>query len=86
MLPVAALHARVRDFCHTITTRSQLTVRATKELVDSIAAGRLTDEQAARWSREAAVAGDMHEGVSAFLERRPPRFAWTAPRLITPPP
>jgi enoyl-CoA hydratase/carnithine racemase len=84
MLPAAALHARVRDFCHTITTRSQLTVRATKDLVDSIAAGRLTDEQADRWSREAAESGDVREGVSAFLERRPPRFGWTGPQLTQP--
>jgi enoyl-CoA hydratase/carnithine racemase len=79
MLPAAALHDRVREFCHTITTRSQLTVQATKDLVDRIAAGHRTDEPAARWRREAAAAGDVQEGVRAFLERRPPRFGWTSP-------
>jgi hypothetical protein len=31
------------------------------------------------WPREAAAAGDVQEGVNAFLERRAPSFGWTSP-------
>ncbi|MGI8331581.1 enoyl-CoA hydratase/isomerase family protein [Actinomadura scrupuli] len=81
MLPAPALHDRVREFCRTVATRSQLSVRAAKDLVDLSAAGRLGDEQAAHWRREAAAAGDLEEGVRAFVERRPPRFGWTGSGL-----
>ncbi|MCW2887187.1 MAG: enoyl-CoA hydratase [Streptosporangiaceae bacterium] len=81
MLPAPALHDRVHEFCHTVTVRSQLSVRAAKDLVDRSAAGRPTDEPVARWRQEAAAAGDVQEGVRAFIERRPPRFGWTGPQL-----
>lgn len=76
VLPADALAARVGEFCRTVASRSQLSVRAIKDIVNAIAAGRLTDEQADRWRREAAEGPDAREGVAAFLEGRPANFTW----------
>jgi enoyl-CoA hydratase/carnithine racemase len=58
--------------------RSLLTQEASKAMIDAIVAtGRVGDELVARWSAELAASDDVDEGVSAFLERRVPRFTWT---------
>ncbi|WP_067816517.1 enoyl-CoA hydratase/isomerase family protein [Actinomadura kijaniata] len=79
LLPAGRLHARVAEFAATLTTRSLLTQRATKELVDALAAGVPAEEKAARWVAEMAAGPDLPEGVAAFLERRRPTFTWTSP-------
>lgn len=67
-----ALHVAER-----IASRSQLTVHATKAIVDAI-----TDrpEEAAglasRWGRLGATGPDLAEGQAAFAERRQPTFTW----------
>ncbi|MET7684769.1 enoyl-CoA hydratase/isomerase family protein [Streptomyces sp. NPDC005423] len=73
LLPAAELGDRVAEFTRTLVSRSQLTQAAAKEFAD----GR-TDRDG-HWAGQAAGSGDTAEGVAAFLERRPPRFSWTAP-------
>ncbi|RKS06382.1 enoyl-CoA hydratase/carnithine racemase [Nocardiopsis sp. Huas11] len=78
VVPESELAHRVTALAATIGDRSQVSVRAAKDLVDAIGAGALTPELVQGWDEEAARSGDLHEGISAFLERRPARF--TAPR------
>ncbi|OIJ65744.1 enoyl-CoA hydratase/isomerase family protein [Streptomyces mangrovisoli] len=71
VLEEGELDKRVAEFTRVLATRSQLTQAAAKEFAD----GR-TDRDA-HWSRQARAATDTAEGVTAFLERRAPRFTWT---------
>lgn len=61
-----------------IASRSQLTVQASKQIIDAIAAGvPERAELAGRWTERAATGPDLVEGRAAFLDRRTPQFPWT---------
>ncbi|WP_406691267.1 enoyl-CoA hydratase-related protein [Saccharopolyspora sp. ID03-671] len=68
--------ARVAALAATIAGRSQLSVRAAKELVDLAARGESLTERAAHWQDVATETGETAEGVTAFLERRPAVFPY----------
>ncbi|MER5392777.1 enoyl-CoA hydratase-related protein [Saccharopolyspora sp. NPDC002686] len=68
--------ARVSELATTISSRSQLTVRASKELVDLAHRGSPLDERAEHWQRTSAETGESAEGIAAFLERRAPDFPY----------
>ncbi|MHC3471364.1 enoyl-CoA hydratase/isomerase family protein [Streptomyces sp. 7R007] len=72
VLPEGELGKRVAEFTRILVSRSQLTQAAAKEFAD----GR-TDREA-YWREQMRGSGDTAEGVAAFLERRPPRFTWSA--------
>lgn len=72
--PADALEKRVAEFARLLASRSQLTQAAAKEF----AAGPVAEDRVAYWAEQARGSGDTAEGVAAFLERRAPRFAWTA--------
>lgn len=71
LVAAGELDKRVGEFVRILVSRSQLTQAAAKEFAD----GR-TDRDA-HWAAQAAGSGDTAEGVTAFLERRAPRFTWT---------
>jgi enoyl-CoA hydratase/carnithine racemase len=71
VLPVDALGKRVTEFARIVVSRSQLTQAAAKEF----ATGR-TDRDG-HWEEQARGSGDPAEGITAFLERRTPRFTWS---------
>ncbi|MEU3286132.1 enoyl-CoA hydratase/isomerase family protein [Streptomyces longwoodensis] len=73
VLPEDELGKRVAEFTRVLVSRSQLTQAAAKEFAD----GR-TDRDA-HWADQARGSGDPAEGVTAFLQRRGPRFTWTVP-------
>ncbi|MCP2340238.1 enoyl-CoA hydratase/isomerase family protein [Actinomadura rupiterrae] len=75
-VPAGTVHDRVAAFTATLTTRSLLTQCATKDIVDTIAADRPVEDLVRSWLDEVVAGGDVAEGVSAFLERRQPRFTW----------
>jgi enoyl-CoA hydratase/carnithine racemase len=79
VLAPEALSQRVYGFARTLATRSQLTLAATKEIVD----GRADGARFRRWQEESRE--EVAEGVAAFMERRDPRFPWsgTAPGDMT---
>lgn len=72
VLPEGGLDERVAEFTRLLAARSPLTQAAAKEFAD----GR-TDRDA-HWAAQARGSGDTAEGVAAFLERRTPRFTWSA--------
>ncbi|MFB7650918.1 MULTISPECIES: enoyl-CoA hydratase/isomerase family protein [unclassified Streptomyces] len=73
VLPEGELDKRVAEFTRVLASRSPLTQAAAKEFAN----GR-TDRDA-HWAEQARGSGDTAEGVAAFLERRTPRFGWSAP-------
>ncbi|WP_344266130.1 enoyl-CoA hydratase/isomerase family protein [Streptomyces sodiiphilus] len=70
VLPAGQLDDRVREFTQALVERSQLTQAAAKEFAD----GPADAARIAHWAEAARAGGEAEEGVSAFLERRPPRF------------
>jgi enoyl-CoA hydratase/carnithine racemase len=72
------LEAEVLGFAEVLASRSALTQRSTKEVVAALTAGRDADPIAGAWYRETVSSGELAEGVTAFAERRPPRFGWSS--------
>ncbi|MGW5770731.1 enoyl-CoA hydratase/isomerase family protein [Streptomyces longwoodensis] len=73
VLPEGELGKRVAEFTRVLVSRSQLTQAAAKEFADGRA------DRDAHWAEQARGSGDPAEGVTAFLQRRGPRFTWTVP-------
>ncbi|MGY1837167.1 enoyl-CoA hydratase/isomerase family protein [Blastococcus sp. SYSU DS0510] len=71
------LDAEAHRFAEVLAFRSALTQRATKEVVAALADGGDGEALAAARYRETIAAGELAEGVSAFAERRAPRFPWS---------
>ncbi len=59
-----------------MTRLSQLTLGASKDIVDRLTARDLDAETAISWVQEAAEGPDLQEGIAAFAERRRPQFQW----------
>ncbi len=76
VVPADQLEGEVRRFADVLASRSALSQRATKEVVADLVAGGDGEGVVSRWYRETIIAGELHEGVAAFAERRPPRFPW----------
>jgi len=84
-VPDPDLDQRVTALTTTLIARSQLTLQATKEIIGTLT-GPAIDAAAERhrdWLHEALRSGEAAEGISAFLERRPPAFGWTGPVSAT---
>ncbi|MER7767885.1 enoyl-CoA hydratase/isomerase family protein [Kitasatospora sp. NPDC096140] len=72
VVPAGELDGNALEFARLLTRRSPQTIGAVK------AALAVPPEQAAQalepWERRSREASDVHEGLAAFLEGRPPRF------------
>jgi enoyl-CoA hydratase/carnithine racemase len=69
------LDAAVQNLAQLLSSRSSTTQRAVKQTIARILDGATADDATHAALRDAALASpDYTEGVSAFLERRPPKF------------
>jgi enoyl-CoA hydratase/carnithine racemase len=80
-VPDAELDERVRALAATLAARSQLTLQATKDIVDALTAPAMdtATERYRHWLDQVLSSGEADEGIAAFLERREPAFPWTRP-------
>jgi enoyl-CoA hydratase/carnithine racemase len=74
VVPVDRLADRAAELAQTIASRSGLTLGAVKDVVTAVAAGGDPQVAAEPWERRSRTAPDAREGLTAFVERRPPRF------------
>jgi enoyl-CoA hydratase/carnithine racemase len=77
LVPADDLEAEVRRFTDVLTSRSELSQRATKEVVAALTEGKDGEATVAPWYRTTITAGELAEGVAAFAERRSPHFPWS---------
>jgi len=72
-----ALAAETEAFAHQIAAASQYSVQGIKATIRRILDGQLDDDaESAEMFRRAHEGVDAAEGVSAFLEKRAPKFPW----------
>src|SRR4051812_2041494 len=76
LVPADELEAEVHRFADVLASRSALSQRATKQVIAALTTGGDGEEEVARWYRDTIASGELAEGVSAFTERRTPRFPW----------
>lgn len=70
-----ALEAATLEFAELLCSRSQYSIRSSKQILQRIAAGQLEDDAFTLALRNDSFDGDDYaEGVRAFLEKRPPVF------------
>ena len=69
-----AIEARVRELAERVASHAPITLRVTKEALRRIQASREVPS-GEDLIRETYASADFHEGVSAFVGKRPPR--WT---------
>ena len=70
------LETEVFRFADVLASRSALSQRSTKQVVAALTAGRDGAAEVEPWYRETISSGELAEGVTAFTDRRTPRFPW----------
>jgi enoyl-CoA hydratase/carnithine racemase len=80
LAPADELDERVDALTAVLASRSALSQAAAKELIALAAQGRQDPDRVRHWMREVRDSGEAGEGISAFLERRTPRFPWRSGR------
>jgi enoyl-CoA hydratase/carnithine racemase len=69
---------RLATLTAVLASRSLLTQSATKAMVAAVLTnGSVTEDVRAHWTRIAASAPDLAEGIAAFVDKREPRFSWS---------
>lgn len=69
-------------FATCLASRSQLSIQAMKQIVDSVTDGADLDPVNARWQEEMTLSGEPGIGIGAFLAKESPRFSWVEPSWV----
>lgn len=79
VVPQPHFWEEVTDFAERLATRSQLSIHAMKEIVDSISDGDDGCLAAvnAHWQEQMALSGEAETGIRAFMAKESPQFKWT---------
>lgn len=79
--PAEGFWHEVATFAERVSSRSQLSIQAMKDIVDVVAEARDELEEASdHWQRLMGQAGDAQTGVAAFLTKQTPVFSWNGDR------
>ena len=74
IVPVAALDDEVDRLARTLASNAPIAMRGMKHTINQIARGALDEAAADRRHRDSMQGTEIREGISAFAEKRPPRF------------
>jgi enoyl-CoA hydratase/carnithine racemase len=74
-----ALLPETLAFATHLANRSQLSIRAMKEIVDATASGGDAEAVASRWQAEVNASDEPAIGATAFIDKERPEFTWRAP-------
>ncbi|WP_413542751.1 enoyl-CoA hydratase/isomerase family protein [Citricoccus nitrophenolicus] len=82
--PAEAFWDEVDEFVDRLASRSQLSIQAMKDIVDTVVSGDDSGAELAQanehWQHLMTTAGDAEAGVRAFLAKRTPEFTWNGGR------
>jgi enoyl-CoA hydratase/carnithine racemase len=73
----ASFDSHIAEFAERLASRSQLSIHATKQLVNGITSGDADlHDTLDRWTAELAASDEQAIGAAAFLARQTPQFSW----------
>jgi enoyl-CoA hydratase/carnithine racemase len=74
MVPAEALDEEVDQLAGILAGNAPVAMRGMKRAINEFARGRLDEEAADRRARDSMRSAEIKEGISAFAEKRPPKF------------
>jgi len=74
MVPAASLDAEVDRLASRLASNAPAAMRGMKNAINEFAHGMLDEDAASRRHRDSMSGAEIQEGISAFAEKRPPRF------------
>jgi len=74
MVPVAMHDDEVEKLARMLAGNAPVAMRGMKRTINEIARGRLDEAAADRRHRDSMQDAEIKEGMTAFAEKRPPRF------------
>lgn len=74
MVPMASLDEAVDRLARTLSANAPVAMRGMKHTINEIARGQLDEAAAVRRHRDSMQSAEIKEGMTAFAEKRPPKF------------
>jgi len=75
VVPHAEVQAATAAFAATLAANAPLSIKATKQILEEHRGTRLKVSDGEALYRELYSSRDLHEGLEAFFQKRPPRFS-----------